>query len=258
MSRMTLGVGGKGEGPYKFTTLPTKDADVGDNDLVWEFTGGAATNETAVPGANVSLTGADLVVTQNGGIATAVDGGRPIANDSYQYFMATLPFWNAFLPNPNGFSLLWQSKNHAEIVGTAQLWFAYLRFDTGVFHEPLTNPTTGLAEFGWKGLSSRAAWKSESNNDLFPVNGPTWLLMSHDPVNNLGFLGLSVGDNQPKKLADFGWFDIIRGNLAPAAAITSFYNGTRNAIVGGSSTLKSFGQTICSISARLGPCVFKE
>ncbi|MBI9078882.1 MAG: hypothetical protein JEY79_03975 [Pseudodesulfovibrio sp.] len=258
MSRFTIGGVGNSEGPYKFTTLPTTEADVGNNDLVWEFTGGAATNETAVRGENVSLTGADLVLTQNGGIAAASGGGRPVANDSYQYFTATLPFWNKFLPNPGGFSMLWQSKNHAEIVGTAQLWLAYLRFDSGVYHEPIMNPTHGLLEVGWKGLSSRAAWKSESTGDLLPMTGTTWILMSHDPVNNLGFLGLALGNNQPEKLANFGWFDIIRGNLSPLPTINSFYNGTRNAIVGGSSTLKSFGQTICSISARLGPCVFKD
>ena len=110
---ITGNAGGGGEGPYRFVTLSEAEASVGVDDLVWEFTGGAGTNETAVCGSNVGLTGVNLVATQNGGIGAASGGGRPIANNSYQYFVATIPFWSKFLANASGFSLLWHTKSHA-------------------------------------------------------------------------------------------------------------------------------------------------
>ncbi|MHC1701812.1 MAG: hypothetical protein AB9900_12725 [Humidesulfovibrio sp.] len=70
--------------------------------VVWEFTGGASANETGVG----VLTGADLVLTQAGGVGASSGGSRPIANQN-QYFTCTAAALVAML---NGAEWLYAKK----------------------------------------------------------------------------------------------------------------------------------------------------
>lgn len=266
MSRLAFGGMGEGSG-YTFAKLPETEAAVGVDDMVWEFVGAANTNETAVCGTNVGLTGADLVATQNGGIGAAADGGRPITDESDEYFVATLAFWQKFLMNSAGFSMLWHSKNHGTSrIDTSYRAMSMVRFkksggSSGTFFESLLNDTYGIQGIGWHLLTAECACRTSNFNDFFPATGHCWILMSHDPVNAISFAGIANTENQPTKIADFSIFTLgYPENMSAASAddVYQFYDAQRVALIGGGTKYVALGRTICSVTAKLGPCVFKD
>jgi len=86
--------------------LPNTEAAADANTFVCEMTGGAAANETGVGG---GLTGADLVLSQNGGIPAAASGFRVLDGGS-QFFTWTAAALLAMLGGSE-WTMMWRLKN---------------------------------------------------------------------------------------------------------------------------------------------------
>ncbi len=254
-------IGGDGEeepistAGYNFAELPLVAGDITADDLVFEFNQGAASNVTGTPGANITLTGADLVFVQSGSVGASVAGWTPIVDGSSQYFSPTVPWMNQFSRNAAGFSILQHLRNfNATLSGPKYLAFLMSASNVTAIQQSVDSGFLLISNKSKEFCGSVATGYSSALSDLLPTSGEVYILNSVDYANNLAFSGVSVGATQPSSLSDFALFCITETTQAMPPAISGFYAGPRSCIIG-SYNSNALGMEVKSLTCRLGPSV---
>lgn len=229
MSRLAFGGQGAapGSGALSFLTLPELEANVGVDDYVCNFVGGLAQNEVGVAGANLGISGADLVLTQTGSVPAAVDGWRSLTGP--QAFTLTAGLLNSVCTSPVGFSILWHLKNF-ENPEVQQFLFA-IQADGAPGGSPYIYSFSQRFSCGIGGSTVYNSSGVVTPINNIPENGEGYLLLSYDPTVEFVFLGLSAGESQPTKAGDFHTYSLGFSPAEPAVAATGFM-GSNNSIIG--------------------------
>lgn len=198
---------GGGSGRYTFNPLVWTQAEADANNFVNEFSGGASANETGVGG---GLSGADLVLTQNGGIAAASGGWRPLTNT--QDFTMTSTALNTFLQNSGGFSLGWHFRN-ADFSTNDELRICFLDASVGTARMHMVDSsqssqhqfsmfcyTYSVAD-GYRGIYS--IYNPATTEKVFPEADEFCCVISLDNTTDVMFMGVSIGSEPPTSIGDF-------------------------------------------------------
>jgi len=231
--------------PLAFETLPLTEAEADATYFVCEMKGGANANETGVGG---GLTGANLDLTRFGTVGAASSDWRDVSAASG--FNVTSAWANAFVRNASGFTILHHMKNCG---GGGALFYLYsespstlyLRLNANVF---------GAYGYGKFGISLNTS--TATLGDLLPTANEFWTLASVDYINELAFVGISSGVDQPAALTDFTVYGVSTLPQAPiASAITlsaDFFSLVGAAAATGE---QNPAFSIKSITAKLGASV---
>lgn len=252
MGSIILGTPSAG-GALSFSPLPEAESAADANNYVAEFNEGATTNVTGVGG---GLAGADLVLTQSGGVGASVGGWTPISDGSSQKFTPTVAWVNNFVTNASGFSLLWHLRNfNASLTANRNLFTVLdstgnLRIESYIPSSGYVFEVRETGSYGAQFNSTSSDWSS-----ILPSADDVYILSSVDYTNDVAFFGLSVGSDQPGALTDFSIYSISCAGQSAPSSIASFV-ANRDAIIGSGSS-DALGLEIKSLTARLGPSVAK-
>jgi hypothetical protein len=198
--------------------LPFTEATADANTFVCEFTGGSSANETGV---GLGLTGADLVLSQAGGVGAASSGHRGLAPN--KYFTGTAAFVAAWANQPE--------------------WSFFLEFQSNVI---AVNATLWDLETSTRGLNPQAAFASGIYNlyanpqiitpgDTLPnttssIYAGAWL------KNNILHFGWKITDIMP-----IGWDDFPATQRVACRGVAQFSGTWTTLRVAGST---SYGATM--------------
>jgi hypothetical protein len=260
------------DGKYRFRALPITEALADSNNFVCEFVGGSSANETGVGG---GISGADLVLTQMGGIAAAVNGARTVAAAAGKGFTAPYGLIDPFARNAAGFSGLFRFRNISAAVGELFAWGYYGGKNAGgggfsmfFYANEKQGSQVSASVINEAGDVMSAGVPYGNGPVVIPPNTDLSLLISFDYTTRLTFWGIGLGDKQPVDLSGFTAFSLMppmtTGFTPPAAAFTGYspYDsqatwGTSNCIVGtpNAPSVKSFGMDIKSVSFAKYPAV---
>ncbi len=201
--------------------------DGSDGSNIWVFIcdGGLGANETAQTG--TSLTGADLVATQNGNIAGHVANWRSLdgAND---FFALTQTAIDTLIANVNKtWTLLFHIDNWTG-GNTDFVTFIRNADSTDILHIGQGVVVPGKFE-GRVKQDGVDGYASTANN--FP-GGDVWVGMWADGVNNMraGFIAAGAGSGaggQPIKWSDFAAGDRDEANVLKGDFSGEAFNGSR-------------------------------
>jgi hypothetical protein len=228
----------------RFNTLPITRAKADTDSAVWEFDGAANADE---PGAGGGLAGANLVLTQYGGVPAADGGGRSFTAAS-MYFKPTGAMLNNFNIADN-LSVIYQAS--------------HLTAD-GEMGYPVLN---GFV-FSWSGSPLRLAALTSLGGGLqtslrvgcgapaYPFNGIFWHVLTLNNTDGIGFAGIAIKDTLPDKISDFlatSVFFNAAHNYTSTETLSAEYQG----IVGSSYSSQSALYKIRSLTVSKLPFVSK-
>lgn len=237
MDFIVVGSGGGSKGlQWPDTPWPITEAEViaggYPNNVVWDFDGSG--NETGVPGQDVSLTGADLVLPDNGGFPASSGGWRTKVKNTNYSFGCTQQALDMIM-QPTGGGALFQLRNldlvanqsnylnsihffdNTENLYAFHRWYIENR-DSQITTGPIIRPQSELYR---KGVPKS---KLTSFRYITPEDFPTptattfWLVFAHYPVEVIGgatplfVYGIKAG-SQPHSVPDLDVCSIIEAPL---------------------------------------------
>lgn len=222
MSRFTLGGSGGGVGDLgiAFLDIPIREADANTDSYVCEFTGGASANEVGVGG---GLTGADLVLTQYGGISAASGGGRTLTSPS-MYFQCTAACFNSFNLATN-LTVIYQCS-----ALTALGALCYARLANGFYLSGDAMVNMSLYSPGAGGDTRCSVGASAPG---LPHNGKFWHILSFNYNSGVGMAGIAIKDELPNRASDFVALSCFK-NASHNFTSSTTWNASHRAIVGNS------------------------
>lgn len=253
------------DGQYKFIELPVTEAAATSTAFVCEFTGGAGANETGVGG---GLTGADLVFTAVNSPGASSGGWRPIVKDTNQGLCPTTGFVTTITQAPAGCSFLWVLKDLDVSVQSGVRNYLF-ELQSSSF------ATGGVSILGNMSSANRRSMQISAqayaaadsvgatlgNADAGSSNSATsefMVMASLDYATKTAFVGVKLGTLQPKKLTDFLYFSLNRGDSVFAGAVaTTAFNYSRDTVIGSRDSNYSndtAGIKIASFTAAKYPC----
>lgn len=223
MSRMAFGgIGGGGAGDLgiKFLNIPLVETEADADSYVCEFDGGASANEVGVGG---GLTGADLILTQSGGVPAASGGGRSLTSPS-MYFQSTAACFNAFNMAEN-LTVIYQCS---ELSAAGAL--CYARLANGFFWsgDALTN-----FDLYSPGVTQDTRCSVGASAPVPPMNNRFWHILSFNYDMNLGMAGIAIKDTLPDSASDFVGISFFNNATHNFTSSTS-WNASHRAIIGNS------------------------
>lgn len=225
MARMAFGGngdrgGGVGDLGITFLNLPTVESEADADSFVCEFSGGAAANEVGVGG---GLTGADLVLTQNGGIPAVSNGGRKLTSPS-MYFQCTAACLNSFNIADN-ISVILQGS---ELTALGAL--CYVRLANGFF---VSGDALVNMDLFSPGASSDTRCGVGASSPSLPQNSKFWHILSINYSSGVGMAGIAIMDELPSRASDFVALSCFKNAQHTYTSSTS-WNASHRAIVGNS------------------------
>lgn len=229
--------------PLNFETLPLTEVGADATHFVCEMKGSGT--ETGV---GAGLAGADLDLTPFGTVGAASSDWRAVSAASG--FNITSAFINAFVRNASGFTILHHMKNCG---GSGALFYLNSEVPSNLY---IRLNGTNFWAYGTGKFGVSLGVPTATLGDFLPTADEFWSLLSVDYINELAFVGVSVGLTQPAALADFPAYGVSALPQAPiASAITLYANFF--GLVGATAATGEQNPTfsIKSVTAKLGASV---